>query len=69
MKAKIKRVEEGIVVVADQQWFAGFADGAEVEISADGDALVLTPVHRAELRKVLDEMDEQYASVFRRLAE
>ena len=69
MKAKIKHVEEGVVLVTDEPLFDHLRDGAEVEISPNGGAYLLTPVDRAELRKVLDEMDEQYGNVFRRLAE
>jgi hypothetical protein len=68
MKATIKRVEEGVMLVSDQPLFDQLGDGTEVEVSPNGEAFVVTPVGRAVLRKVLDEMDEQYSDVFRRLA-
>lgn len=69
MKATIVRVEEGVLLVSDQRLFDQFGNGTEVEISANGAAYSVMPVQQAELRKVLDEMDEQYAGVFRKLAE
>lgn len=70
MKAKIRRVEEGVALVSDEPLFdqLGLDDGADVEVSTNGAAFVVTPVH-AELHEILDEMHEEYGSVFRRLAE
>ena len=69
MKAKIRRVEEGVVLVSDETLFDHLDDGAEVEVSTNGGTFVVTPVDRPDLRKVLAEMDEEYGNVFRRLAE
>jgi hypothetical protein len=69
MKAKIKRVEEGVVLVSDQPILDQLGDGTEVEISPSGSAFVLTPVDRVQLRRILEEMDQQYGNVFRKLAE
>ena len=46
---------------------AGFRDGDEVEVAANGRVITVTPVRK--LDALLDEMDEQYGSVFKRLAE
>jgi hypothetical protein len=69
MKVKIKHIEEGVVLVSDQPLFDQLGDGTELEMSPSGTSFVLTPVPDERLRQILDEMDEQYGSVFRRLAE
>ena len=46
---------------------AGFHDGDEIEVSANDGVITVAPVR--ELDQLLDEMDEQYGSVFKRLAE
>lgn len=45
----------------------GIDENGEVEISSDGRVLTITPVRK--LDGLLDEMDEQYGSVFKRLAQ
>jgi antitoxin component of MazEF toxin-antitoxin module len=44
-----------------------------LEVSTDGDVIIVTPVRDAErtrkLRQGVERMNERYASVFRRLAE
>jgi antitoxin component of MazEF toxin-antitoxin module len=44
-----------------------------LEVSTDGDTIVITPVRdkrrRNRLKKIVAELDEKYANVFRRLAE
>ena len=51
----------------------GIDAGASVEVSTNGDVIVVTPVRtraRAEkLASALDEINERYAGVFKRLAE
>lgn len=69
MKATIKHLAEGVLLVSEQPVFGALHDGAEVEVSSSGEAFVVTPVDRAELRKILDEMDHDYGNVFRKLAE
>jgi antitoxin component of MazEF toxin-antitoxin module len=71
MKTRLMRVDEGAVLVLDRPLLEklGLDDDAEVELTTDGHVLTVTPLHRAELRTILDEMDEQYAGVFRKLAE
>ena len=69
MKAKIRHLAEGVLLVSEQPLFGDLGDGTEVEVSPQGNSFVVAPVDRAELRKILDEMDEQYSNVFRKLAE
>lgn len=48
-------------------------EGQEVEVSTDGDVIVITPVRspnrQAKLRAVAERMHAKYAGAFRRLAE
>lgn len=71
MKTRLTRVDEGAVLVLDRPLLEklGLDDDAEVELTTSGDVLTVRPIHRAELRTILDEMDEQYGDVFRKLAE
>ncbi|HEX6094782.1 MAG TPA: hypothetical protein VF432_00555 [Thermoanaerobaculia bacterium] len=69
MKVKLKHTEEGVVLVSDQPLFDQLGDGTELEVSPNGTSFVLTPVADDRLIQILDEMDEQYGSVFRRLAQ
>ncbi|HYC90365.1 MAG TPA: hypothetical protein VEO54_14200 [Thermoanaerobaculia bacterium] len=46
---------------------AGLQEGDEVEVSAKGGVITVASVRK--LDQLLDEMDEQYGSVFKRLAE
>jgi antitoxin component of MazEF toxin-antitoxin module len=47
----------------------GIDENGEVEISRQNGAIVLRPVRQHKLDELLAEMDEQYGSVFKRLAE
>ena len=71
MRSKVTRIDDHLVVVLDTKLAEelGLADGAEVDVSLEGASFVVTPARDEKLKKALDEMDEQYASVFRRLAE
>ena len=46
---------------------AGFRNGDEIEVSTNDGVITVAPVRK--LDQLLDEMDEQYGSVFKRLAE
>ena len=44
----------------------------KLDIVVDGDSMIVTvrdEEHRAKLRQIMNEMNEQYAETFRRLAE
>jgi len=51
----------------------GIDEDTPLEISTNGDVLVVTPVRdrgrERKLKKALEEMDRQYSGVFKRLAE
>ena len=52
---------------------AGIDATTPLEISTDGDVIIISPLRSAKrnqkLRRVVDGMHERYAGVFRRLAE
>ena len=51
----------------------GIDADTELEVSTDGDVVVISPVRPANrttrLRKILDDLDREHAGTFRRLAE
>ena len=59
----------GGALVLDSELLAqvGISQDAEVDVSANGGVITVTPLR--DLDELLDEMDEQYGSVFKRLAE
>ncbi|HEX6642290.1 MAG TPA: AbrB/MazE/SpoVT family DNA-binding domain-containing protein [Thermoanaerobaculia bacterium] len=75
MKKKLTRTGNSVALVLDKPLLEelGLDENSEVEISTNGDVLVMTPLRagarRRQLNRILDELDEQYAGVFRRLAE
>jgi antitoxin component of MazEF toxin-antitoxin module len=75
MKKRLTRTGNSVAVVLEKPLLeaVGITADSEVEISTNGDVIVITPVResrrRRKLEKILDELDEQYAGVFRRLAE
>jgi antitoxin component of MazEF toxin-antitoxin module len=75
MKKRLTRTGNSVALVLDKPLLEqlGLDENSEVEISTNGDVLVMTPVRararRRKLNRILEELDEQYAGVFRRLAE
>lgn len=75
MKKKLTRTGNSVALVLDKPLLEelGLDENSDVEISTNGDVLVMTPLRepsrRRKLNQILDELDEQYAGVFRRLAE
>jgi len=75
MKKRLTRTGNSVALVLDRPLLEelGLKEDAEVELSTNGDVLVVTPIReharRRKLNKILDEMDQQYSGVFRRLAE
>lgn len=75
MKKKLSRTGNSVALVLDKPLLEhlGMDENTEVELSTNGDVLVVTPVRdaarRRKLRKIVEEMDEQYSGVFQRLAE
>jgi len=75
MKKLLTRTGNSVAIVLDKPVLeaVGIEADSEVDVSTNGDVIVITPVRDAKrqrkLKKILDELDEQYAGVFRRLAE
>jgi antitoxin component of MazEF toxin-antitoxin module len=75
MKKHLTRTGNSVALVLDKPVLeaVGLDADAEVEVSTNGDVIMITPVRddrrRRKLKKILDELDEQYAGVFRRLAQ
>jgi antitoxin component of MazEF toxin-antitoxin module len=75
MKKHLTRTGNSVALVLDKPVLeaVGLDGDAEVEVSTNGDVIMITPVRddrrRRKLKKILDELDEDYAGVFRRLAQ
>lgn len=75
MKKKLTRTGNSVALVLDKPLLEqlGLEEGSDVEISASGDVLVVTPIRgntrRRKLEKIMDKLDARYGGVFQRLAE
>jgi antitoxin component of MazEF toxin-antitoxin module len=75
MIKKLTRTGNSVALVLDKPLLkqVGLDENSEVEVSTNGDVIVMTPVRDAarqrKLRKIIEELDEQYSGLFRRLAE
>ena len=75
MKKKLTRTGNSVALVLDRDLLdaAGLDAGATVEVSTDGEVIVISPVRGARrterLRKVMARAHDRYAGAFRRLAE
>jgi len=75
MRKKLTRTGNSVALIIDKPILEqlGLDEGSEVEVSANADVVVITPIREAsrrrKLRKILDELDQNYGGVFRRLAE
>ncbi|HEX7253692.1 MAG TPA: AbrB/MazE/SpoVT family DNA-binding domain-containing protein [Thermoanaerobaculia bacterium] len=75
MKKRLSLSGDSVAIVLDKPLLdaVGVDAGSEVDVSTNGDVIVITPVRdsgrRRELEKILDDLDDEYAGVFRRLAE
>ena len=75
MVKRLTKTGNSLALVLDKPLLEqlGIDENTPLELSSNGDVLVVTPVReRARERKVkkaLEEMDRQYAGVFKRLAE
>ena len=75
MIKRLTRQGNSVAIVLDKPIVeaAGLDEGQEVEVSTDGDVIVITPVRsksrQAKLRAIVGRMHEKYAGAFRRLAE
>lgn len=74
MKTKLTPVAEGAVLVLDETLLEklGLQGNSEVELSTNGDSLVMTPVRDAErerrFRESAARVTEKYAGLFQRLS-
>jgi antitoxin component of MazEF toxin-antitoxin module len=75
MRKRLTRTGNSVALVLDRALLeaTGIDAGTVVEISTDGDVIVVTPVRSrkrsAKLASALDEINARYAGVFKRLAE
>ncbi len=75
MKKKLTRSGNSVALVLDRDLLeaAGLDAGATVEVSTDGEVIVISPVRGARrterLKRVMARAHDRYAGAFRRLAE
>lgn len=75
MVKRLTKTGNSLALVLDKPLLEqlGIDERTPLEISTNGDVLVVTPVrNRArerKLKKALEEMDREYGGVFKRLAE
>lgn len=75
MRKRLTRTGNSLALVLDKPFLeqAGIDESTEIEVSTDGDVIVISPVrtkkHAAKLSKAIGEINERYAGVFKRLAE
>jgi len=75
MVKKLTRTGNSLALVLDKPLLEalGIDEDTALEISTNGDVLVVTPVRdrarQRKLKKILEELDREYGGVFRRLAE
>jgi antitoxin component of MazEF toxin-antitoxin module len=74
MKKKLTRTGNSVALVLDKPLLeqVGLDENSEVEISTNGDIVVLTPVRNTararKFQKSAEKVTEQYAGLFRRLS-
>jgi antitoxin MazE len=74
MPKKLTRTGNSLALVLDRPILeaTGIDDETLLEVSTDGDVIVISPVRpkrrTAKLKNVLEEIHRQHAGVFRRLA-
>ena len=75
MKKRLTRTGNSMAVVLDRKILqqTGIGPDTDLEISTDGDVIVISPTRSAErtkrLRKTMEDAHERFGGVFRRLAE
>jgi antitoxin component of MazEF toxin-antitoxin module len=75
MLKKLTRIGNGIAVVLDKPLLEelGLDEGAEVEVSTNGQIIVITPKRSAardrKFRNAAAKINRKYADVFKRLSE
>jgi len=75
MRKKLTRTGNSVALVLEKPLLEqlGLDEDSEVELSSNGDVLVVTPIRtrarQRKLHRIMEELDEKYGGVFRRLAE
>ena len=75
MRKRLTKTGNSLALVLERPLLEATGIDAEttVEVSTNGDVIVVTPVRptkrAAKLRAALEELNERYAGVFKRLAE
>ena len=75
MVKRLTKTGNSLALVLDKPLLEqlGIDEDTPLELSTNGDVLVVTPVRdrarQRKLKKALEEMDRQYGGVFKRLAE
>lgn len=75
MRKKLTRTGNSLALVLDRGLLeaTGIDAGTSLEVSTDGEVIVISPVRSARrterLRKVMERAHARYAGTFRRLAE
>ncbi len=75
MVKRLTKTGNSLALVLDKPLLKqlGIDKNTPLELSTNGDVLVVTPVRdrvrERKLKKALEEMDRQYGGVFKRLAE
>ena len=75
MVKRLTRTGNSFALVLDKPLLEqlGIDENTPLELSTNGDVLVVTPVRdrarERKLKKALEEMDRKYSGVFKRLAE
>jgi antitoxin MazE len=75
MQKRLTKTGNSLALVLDRPLLEAAGIGADttVEISTDGDVIIITPVRAKKREKklaaALEEINERYAGVFKRLAE
>ena len=75
MRKRLTKTGNSVALVLDRTVLkaVGIDASATVDVSTNGDVIVVTPVRKktraAKLAAALDDINERYAGVFKRLAE
>jgi len=75
MRKKLVKTGNSLALVLDREFLrtAGVGAGTPLEVSTDGEVIVISPVRRkrrtARLRAVVRGADRTYGGVFKRLAD
>jgi antitoxin component of MazEF toxin-antitoxin module len=75
MIKKLTRTGNSVALVLEKPILEelGLDENSEVEVSTNGQVLIMTPkpdsARRRKLNRILEELDAEYGGVFKRLAE